>query len=445
MLMLFPPERVAEERHILDRIAGGERIDHFETRGIKKDGERIQISVTISPIRDANARIVGASTIARDISERKRAEEALRNAEKRYRTTLDNMMEGCQILSSDWRYLYVNDVAAAHGKRKREELLGHTMMEIYPGIEQSEVYSHIKRCMEEHVPHRLENEFSFPDGTKSWFHLTIEPVPEGAFILSEDITKEKELNEELRRHREHLEELVVERTAQLAAANKELEAFSYSVSHDLRAPLRSIDGFSQALLEDYADKVGEQGKDYLNRVRSSSQRMAQLIDDLLNLSRVTRAEMHTEEVDLSEIAIAVARELKKTDPDRRVEFKIDREAIARGDARLLRVVIDNLLGNAWKYTSKHGSAKIGFGITHQDGQSVYFVQDDGAGFDMKYSQKLFGAFQRLHGTTDFPGTGIGLATVQRIINRHGGRIWAEGNVERGATFYFTLTPGRSTA
>jgi signal transduction histidine kinase len=238
-------------------------------------------------------------------------------------------------------------------------------------------------------------------------------------------------------HRE-LEKRVEERTSELAAANRELESFSYSVSHDLRAPLRSIDGFSQALAEDYGDKFDSQGLSYIERVRAATQRMGLLIDDLLNLSRVTRAEIHREAVDLSGIARSVVAELAKNDGQRQVEWIIQDGVNASGDSRLLRVVLDNLLGNAWKYTSKHERARIEFGQTNSNGSSAYFVKDDGAGFDPVYSEKLFGAFQRLHKVTEFSGTGIGLATVHRIIHRHGGRVWAESAVEKGATFYFTL-------
>ncbi|MBZ5695848.1 MAG: HAMP domain-containing protein [Acidobacteriia bacterium] len=243
---------------------------------------------------------------------------------------------------------------------------------------------------------------------------------------------------DLRKAHDELEQRVQERTAELAAANKELEAFSYSVSHDLRAPLRSIDGFSQALLEDYADKLDPAGRDCLKRVRSATQRMSQLIDDLLNLSRVTRAEMRREKVDLSALARSITEELRKGDPARRVELTISDGLMADADSRLLRVVMENLLGNAWKYTSTHDHAQIEFGQAKHNGRPAYFVRDDGAGFDPRYVGRLFGAFQRLHGATEFPGTGIGLATVQRIIHRHGGDVWAEGAVEHGATFYFTL-------
>jgi signal transduction histidine kinase len=238
--------------------------------------------------------------------------------------------------------------------------------------------------------------------------------------------------------RKQAEEEILKANTELAALNKELEAFSYSVSHDLRAPLRSMDGFSQVLLEDYQDRLDEQGKDYLQRVRLASQRMGQLIDDILKLSRVTRSEMKRETVDLSALAQTVVAELKERQLERQVEFVIAKGLITNGDKGLLGIVLENLLGNAWKFTSKHSSARIEFGTNYHEDKLVYFVRDDGSGFDMAYVDKLFGAFQRLHAASEFPGTGIGLATVQRIIHRHGGRVWAEGEMEKGTTFYFTL-------
>jgi len=244
---------------------------------------------------------------------------------------------------------------------------------------------------------------------------------------------------ELLAARDHLELRVEQRTAELAAANKELESFSYSVSHDLRAPLRSIDGFSQALLEDYGDKFDAEARGHFERIRAATRRMGVLIDDLLNLAQVTRADMRREPVDLSAIARSVAADIRKSDGERRVECVIGDGIEAEGDPRLLRVVMDNLLRNAWKYTSKHPTARIEFGQTQMNGgRPVLFVRDDGAGFDPAYAGKLFGAFQRLHGAADFPGTGVGLATVHRILQRHGGRIWAEAEVEKGATFYFVV-------
>jgi signal transduction histidine kinase len=261
-----------------------------------------------------------------------------------------------------------------------------------------------------------------------------------------------EQKDELQRYAADLEQRVEERThelqerneslrrnaAELLAANTELDAFAYSVSHDLRAPLRSIDGFSQILLEDYAGKLDEAGCESLQRVRAASQRMGTLIDDLLKLARVTRAEIRTEVVDLSGMARDIAADLQRATPERQVEFAIAPGLTARGDARLLRVALDNLLRNSWKYTAKQPAPRVEFRSADANGGQAFMVRDNGAGFDMKYADKLFGVFQRLHSAADFEGTGIGLATVRRIINRHGGRIWAEGAVDQGATFYFTL-------
>ena len=228
---------------------------------------------------------------------------------------------------------------------------------------------------------------------------------------------------------------------ELERKNQELEAFSYSVSHDLRTPLRSIDGFSKALLDEWADQLEPKAKDYLGRVRAAAQRMGELIDDLLELSRVGRAELRRGRTSLSEIAHSVAVELRKSDPERHVEIEVRDALTANADKRLMRVVLENLIGNSWKFTVKVPAAKIEIG-SDPDGM-VYFVRDNGAGFDMTYAEKLFRPFQRLHTSVDFPGTGIGLATVHRIVDRHGGRVWAEGTVGVGATFYFTIPPMRA--
>ncbi|HEU0369766.1 MAG TPA: ATP-binding protein, partial [Candidatus Acidoferrum sp.] len=215
-------------------------------------------------------------------------------------------------------------------------------------------------------------------------------------------------------------------------------SFSYSVSHDLRAPLRGIDGFSQALEEDYAAHLDANARNYLGRIRAGTQRMAMLIDDLLNLARVTRAELHRETIDLTKMASDIARDLQRAEPNRQITLKIDDSLTANGDHRLVRVALQNLLGNAWKFTAKRADTRIEFSALGSNGRHVYFVRDNGAGFDQAYAARLFGAFQRLHSVEEFPGTGIGLATVQRIIHRHGGKVWAEGAVNHGATVYFTL-------
>jgi light-regulated signal transduction histidine kinase (bacteriophytochrome) len=227
----------------------------------------------------------------------------------------------------------------------------------------------------------------------------------------------------------------------LEFAHHELESFSYSVAHDLRSPLRSLDGFGQILLEDYAEKLDDEGRHYLEYIRESAQQMAVLIDDLLKLSRVTRGEFRREPVDLSDTARAVAARLQKAQPARSVAFIIADGLTDEGDVRLLALALENLVGNAWKYSRKRVDAQIEFGVTSGNGRRVYFVRDNGAGFEMAYADKLFGVFQRLHSENEFEGTGIGLATVQRIIRRHGGDIWAEAKVDQGATFFFTLSGG----
>ena len=254
--------------------------------------------------------------------------------------------------------------------------------------------------------------------------------------LHRHVTELELLNSELDRR-------VADRTAELEAANKELEAFSYSVSHDLRAPLRHINAFSAMLIEDCADKLDAQGRHYLDNIRVAIESMGQLIDDLLELSRVTRREMRRTTVDLNQLAGEIVAKLREAQPQRQAEFVCGAGLLVNGDTGLLRIALGNLLGNAWKFTGKRALAWIEFGSTRQNGETVYFIRDNGAGFDMAYIGKLFGVFQRLHRDEDFEGTGVGLATVQRILNRHGGRMWAEGKLDEGATFYFTLPDRQS--
>ena len=263
-------------------------------------------------------------------------------------------------------------------------------------------------------------------------------------LAIEDVTEKKKAQEELRRMNAELESRVRERTAQLEASNKELEAFCYSVSHDLRAPLRAIDGFSQELLTSYTGRLDDKGRHFLERIRAGSQRMAQLIDDILLLSRSSRGDLRYQPIDLSGMAREVAEDLRHREPGRDVTFIIEPGVDGFGDSRMLRLVLENLIGNAWKFTAKRPRATIAFGRSESQGGPAYFVRDDGAGFDMAFAGKLFGAFQRLHSDRDFPGAGIGLAIVQRVIHRHDGRVWGEGAVERGATFSFTLPPLSAT-
>ncbi len=493
-------------------------------------------------------------------------------AEERYHNLLDNMMEGYQIIGRDWRFLYVNDAVAGHGRKEKRELIGHTMMEAYPGIENTDAFAAIKNCMEEQIFRHMENEFYFPDGSKGWFDLSIQPVPDGVSVLSIDISERKKAEEslkqsgdflnliieytpnptwisdkegtvvrmnkalrdlldvtdeeiigkynvlkdiqvgeqgllplvnrvfkdgktvefeikydtgkeqqielqkrtfrildiviapiingqgnvinaiaqhkditgrrmaenEIRKLNEELEQKVIERTASLVAANRELDAFSYSVSHDLRAPLRAIDGFSKVILDNYSAGLNADAQRYIKIVRSNTQQMSMLIDDLLSFSRLGKQEMKLSIIDMENTARGVFDQLRPANPDRPVNFIVQSPPPASGDPSMIRIVLSNFFSNAVKFTGSRKEAIIEFGGSKGNNENTYYIKDNGIGFDMKYVNKLFGVFQRLHSRDEYEGTGVGLALVQRIINRHGGRVWAEGRVNEGAVFYFTL-------
>ncbi len=301
-----------------------------------------------------------------------------------------------------------------------------------------------RAVIERGAPYELDHRIIRPDGAVRWVHEKAQLIrdasnrPVQMLGVVQDITERKEAEEEIQALNASLERRVEERTAQLEQANRELEAFSYSVSHDLRAPLRIIDGFSRALLEEHAGRLDAEGAEYVRTVRGAAQRMGQLIEDLLALSRVTRSPLRRARVDLSALAERVVAELVRTQPERQAEFRITPGLLVTADPNLLRIALENLLGNAWKFTSKLPRTVIEVGTTRAEGQIAFFVRDNGAGFDMAYADKLFGPFQRFHSAEEFPGTGIGLATVQRIVHRHGGRIWAQATVGQGATFKFTL-------
>ncbi len=398
-----------------------DKLQRFETEHRAREGKIIPVDINSTPVTyHGEAAIM---SIAHDMTEYKKIELNLRQSEERYRTLVDHALVGIGIHQND-RIVFANKELAAMLGYTLEEGIGLSIYERIHPDERNFVIARAQRRQEgSKEPETYEIRLLKKDGSTLYALISnavMDYQGQPATLMTiADITDSR-------------------MRVELEQANKELEAFSYSVSHDLRAPLRSIDGFSQALLEDYGDSFDETGKDYLHRVRAASQHMAQLIDDLLKLSRVNRAEMRYESVDLSDMIKAIAKELRDKEPERIAEFIIAEGVMVQGDASLLRVALENLLNNAWKFTGKHPLATIEFGVSQREGQPVYFVRDDGAGFDMAYVDRLFVPFQRLHTSAEFEGTGIGLATVQRIIHRHSGSIWAKGEVEKGATFYFTL-------
>lgn len=304
------------------------------------------------------------------------------------------------------------------------------------------VLAHYKEVIRTRVPKAIDYRMMGKENRTVWVHDAVSPVVAGDRVLKlrgvmMDISPRKRFELELSRLNAELEERVGRRTFELESVVDELRSFSYSVSHDLRAPLRAIQGFGQALDREYRERLDPTGRDYLHRILGSADRMTKLIEDLITLSRVTHAEMRPESLDLSRIAEEVVLDLRSAEPLRRVDVKIAAGLKAEGDARLSRILLENLIGNAWKFTSRSVQAKIEFGsMAPPDGRTVFFVRDDGAGFDQEFAGKLFVPFQRLHRVSEFPGTGIGLATVSRIVSRHGGRVWAEGKEGAGACFFF---------
>jgi PAS domain S-box-containing protein len=415
---------------------------HLVTPLVNKEGKLEYFSGAYVPKFNREGHADGIIGYFRNFTERKEIEESLRRSEERWNAAIENFTEGAIIATEDEQMIYWNPAARQmHGFKTSEEGIG-PLKETLNTFELWTLDGNHLLELEERPMKRIKRgetvrnlELRLRRTDQNWEKIVSysgamigTPGGERLIFLSVfDLTEQRKAEEALRRY-----------TKELEAVNKELEAFSYSVSHDLRAPLRTLDGFSEMVLTDYGERLDETGKDYLNRIRNASHDMSEIIDAILKLTRISRSEMHRDEVDLSDLAKSIAEGLKQSQLERQAEFIIEPNLIVKGDMALLRIALNNLLENAWKYTSKCPLARIEIGSLFQNGRKVFFIKDNGVGFDMRYKNKLFQPFQRLHTDNEYQGTGIGLATVQRVIRRHNGNVWAESEIGKGTTFYFTL-------
>lgn len=442
--ILFTPEQLTAGAHdtFWDNLKKG-TFHTGEFERMTKRGDKIWISGSYNKIYGPDGKLIRILKIVTDITRRKLLEYEINKmngelvkevadktaevaeGERRYELIVRNMQEGIQVISHDWKYLYLNAAVVAQGKATREELLGHTMMEMYPGIENTQMFAALQRCMKQRVPEIIENEFTFPGGESEWFQLSIQPVAEGLLILSMDISKRKHDEERLRKY-----------ALELETSNTQLERFAHVASHDLQEPLRMVSSFLSLLATRLNDKLDDQSRQYINFALDGAERMKILIRDLLAYSGINYKKEDFKPVDLNVVLQHVQQDLAERIAETGAIISVEPLPIINGLQPLLNQLWQNLLANAFKYCK--GKPAIAIGFNEEPGCFVFYIKDNGIGIDSRYFEKIFIIFQRLHNRSEYSGTGIGLAISRKIVEIHGGKIWVESVPGQGSTFYFTI-------